>query len=97
MDECIARKIMCDKYIKRNYPEYFWPEIQQFKDKKWFINRCKAINRSNFIEEMSKLEGDFLQKRKIGESTNIICEMIRNDSVEEFITYITANKLSVNS
>ena len=100
MDESIAKKIMCGKYMSRKYHHYLWPEIQKYKNENWFIeciNRSNSINRSNFFDEMNQLEDDFSEKRKIGESTNIICEMLRNDSVEEFIAYITANKIPVNS
>ena len=39
----------------------------------------------------------FNQKRKTGENDNYICQLIRNDSIEEFITYINKNDYFLSS
>ena len=40
---------------------------------------------------------NFEEKCKIGENDSYICQLIRNDSVEEFITYVTRTNLSLLS
>lgn len=39
---------------------------------------------------------EFEQKRRKGENDSIICQLIRDDSLEEFISFIEKNKINVN-
>lgn len=39
----------------------------------------------------------FEQKRLIGENDMLLCEIIRNDNIENFISYVTQNNLPLNS
>ena len=66
---------------------YFLPEIESF-----------------YLEQPIKYDGQnqeryekFQTKRKIGENDNIIAEMIRNDSVEQFIIYISKTNYPLDS
>ena len=50
------------------------------------------------VKKIGKLKIDvFDQKRKTGENDNYICQLIRNDSVEEFITYVNKNDYFLSS
>lgn len=40
---------------------------------------------------------DFLEKIKIGENDSYVCKLIRQDSVEDFITYVTRTNLSLQN
>ena len=84
------RKINDLKYA--DYYHYFYPEIESFinEDKRTEIN-CELTK----ID--SQIFDNFDEKRKIGENDSYICSLIRNDSVEEFITYITKTNISISS
>ena len=86
-DEHLAKIIK--KYEFRKYPEYFYIEFEQFYDQGL---------KSKIEEEIGLLDQNtikiFNEKRRIGENDNYICELIRNDSVNEFIVLI--NKPETN-
>lgn len=46
---------------------------------------------------IQELDDDFHSKRKIGENDDLICELIRQDSIEQFIIYIEQNDISIDS
>lgn len=48
-------------------------------------------------EKIDLDEGEFDEKRKIGENDNYICEIIRNDFIEEFIIFANKMNLSLSS
>ena len=56
-DEYIIKTITNGKYEKKNYPRYFYPEMEPFIYEKWFP---KYDNK--------ELPEDFYEKRKIGEN-----------------------------
>ena len=91
-DEQIVKKIINDKYLKANYPEYFSPEIRPFINEKWFTDDLK---RNEWFT--NELPADFYEKRKTGENDGYICELIRKDSIDDFIIYVTRNVCSPNS
>lgn len=68
-----------------HYRFYFYPEIKQFlrKEDKNVINQ--------------EITPDFYKKRKIGQNSSTICELIREDSIIEFIKYINKNDISLSS
>ena len=66
----------------QKYDQYFSPEINLF-------NNSKTMD-DDFILE-------FNEKRKIGENDSLICTLIRNDSIDEFISYLNRNKISLSS
>ena len=59
----------------------------------------KSLSKKKKIFEDIKKEitEDFYEKRKTGENDSNICELIQNDSVENFVQYITKNFYSLNS
>ena len=78
-------------HIKKPYSSYddylpfFFPEFKKFLNEK-------------DIEKYSKeITDDFEEKRKIGENDNYICELIRNDNIDEFTSYVKKNNFSINS
>lgn len=74
-DEYIAHSINREEYKNKNYFEYFYPEFRNFKE---------------FQDEKRKEEDHelFEEKRKKGENEEHICHLIRNDAIDEFISYI---------
>ncbi|KAK8897388.1 hypothetical protein M9Y10_015334 [Tritrichomonas musculus] len=71
------------EYKKMFYIEYFLPEFSNF------ITRNPLKNN---IEE-----NIFKSKRKEGENDGYLAELIRTDSIDEFIIYINKNNISLTS
>ena len=58
---------------------------------KYFIPEIKQ-----FLNDKSIItEEDFEEKRRIGENENYICELIRKDSIDEFIVYINKTNYKI--
>ena len=91
VDEYVAKKITTDEFIKKNYHQYFLPEIKRFENKKWFPKN------ELFEYLLKEFPDDFDLMRNKGENESFICKLIREDSVEDFITYIVKNCISPNS
>ena len=91
-DEQIVKKIINDKYLEANYPKYFSPEIRPFVNKKWFT---KDLKEKDWFP--NELPADFYEKRKTGENDGYICELIRKDSIKDFVIFVTRNACSPNS
>ena len=85
MDQMIAKRMLEKDYLDQNYPQYFYPEIQKFIDKK---------NAGMISTEMTE---DFDEMRKIGENNDELYQMIKNDSIEEFITFVNKKFLPLSS
>lgn len=82
-DSSIAYLISHCKFEKRKYHEYFYPEFKEF------------LSIKNELYESNPEE--FLKLRKIGENEDHVCQLIRNDSLEEFISYTEKNKVSLTT
>ena len=91
-DAYIAKKMITKKYLSAKYPHYFMPEIKKFINEKWFTNTREWVK-----EIKQELPDDFYDLRKEGENDSYICNLIRNDSVEEFVSYVNRNIISRNS
>ena len=76
---------MSSKYKLYKYPEYFFTEIQNFLDEEQ-----KKIFDPNVDEK-------FDEKRMNGENDTEICQIIRKDSLKEFITYVNQNNFSLKA
>ena len=78
-------------YEKDNYLAYFYPEISDYSKNnkseqlKLSSDKIKPIINTN-IE-------DFKLKRKIGENDAYICQLIRNDDIDNFISYFKKQHL----
>lgn len=72
-------------YLIYDHCHFFYPEIQSIIDDKFL----KSIEK-----EILKLDSDkFESNRQLGENESIICSLIRDDSVIDFITHV--NRLSI--
>ena len=61
-DEYVSKKIINEKYINQNYPQYFAPEIKTFLNEEWFPNK------NAWVENIKKeLPTNFHELRKVGE------------------------------
>lgn len=93
IDESIASTMLKLKYRKLKYPHYFYPEIKSFiTDEKQQRDIQKEVDK-----QTNGGSDIFEQKRKTGENDNKICEIIRNDSINDFTSHVTQNKLSLYS
>ncbi|KAK8842180.1 hypothetical protein M9Y10_026411 [Tritrichomonas musculus] len=59
----------------------------------YFFNDVKD---SSDLEQKKETE-EFNEKRKLGENDNYICQLIRNDSIDEFISYFNQKNMSFSS
>lgn len=73
------------KYEDQKYFEYFYPELKAF------------IKTTEIKEEEEDVQSDFEDKRKLGENDNYICELIRKDLIDEFISYVSQNDFPIQS
>lgn len=78
----IQKKKSTDKTA--NFIQYF-PEIRSIIEKK------------NIEDILKELPEDFEEKRRKGENESYICELIRDDSVIDFVTYINKTNLSIST
>ena len=91
MEKDIVEKFFTNKYRNAEYPKYFSPEIKPFMD--FFL-----FTKNHWDNQiMTELPQNFNELRKIGENESFICELIRNDSIDEFISYVNKNNISLKS
>lgn len=56
------------------------------------------LSNNKWVKEIEKeLPDDFNEMRKLGENESYICKLIRNDSVEEFISHVNRNNIPLDS
>ena len=60
----------------QNYGDYFYPEIKDYIKE----------------EETKELPEQFEEKRRIGENDSYLCDLIRNDKIEDFIAYYNRSR-----
>ncbi|KAK8889890.1 hypothetical protein M9Y10_034644 [Tritrichomonas musculus] len=87
-DQIIYKLLITEKYRNKNYHLYFYPEFESFYKENDKIMKPELLN--DDIEF-------FNYKRKIGENDNYICQLIQNDSIEDFVSYINRSNISINS
>ena len=91
VDEYVFKKIITSEYIEKKYPQYFAPEIKRIENEKWFP-------KDELAEDLEKGQPDnFNELRNKGENERFICKLIRDDLVEDFITHVNKNSISVNA
>ena len=69
--------------------QFLYPEIKSFIDD----DIQRRIGESNGIDEIVK-DSNFDKKRRIGENEAYICQLIRSDSIEEFVAFINQTIMS---
>ena len=97
VDKYFVKRIISKKYLAKNYPQYFAPEIKPFLKEKWFPkydpNNDKLTN-NVWVEDIKKeLPDNFYENRKIGENDSYLCKLIREDLVEDFVAHV--NRFSI--
>ena len=85
IDKTISDIILNGKYDNFHYPEFFYPEIKQFID--------ELTNQ----DILASLPQDFEKIRQKGENEEYICQLIREDSVKEFIIFVNKYNYNLNS
>lgn len=78
--------------------EFLFPEFNEYFDEKMY-KKIKGIISYNLkldISDPNNIE-KFNEYRKKGVNHNFICELIRNDSIIEFIVYVNKNNIPLNS
>ena len=90
----IVDRTIAFKLINGKYNQYFLTEIQPFFDKEM---KSKIQCKQDYNKIIKEIPENFDEKRKIGENENYVCELIRNDSIEEFVSYVNRNNLSLES
>ena len=90
LDKDIINRIVENQdIISPRYCHFFLPEIKESND----------LKNAEIIEnEIMSIDQNFLknyeENRQIGENDSYICTLIRQDSIEEFVSYV--NKLNIN-
>ena len=97
IDEYIFSIITSDFYVKKNYCEYFQPEIKPFvtqENIEKYSCKNKSLKDDKFIERMNKeIEANFYEKRRKGENDDYLCELIRFDEIQEFVRFVEQTNL----
>ena len=93
LDKSIANRIIERSNQKVNYfSHFFYPEIKPFIDSET-IEKIE----SEFSSFDPSVHHNFDKKRQIGENDSYICSLIRQDSVEKFISFVNSTNLPLSS
>ena len=99
IDEHIFSIITSSEYVRKNYCEYFQPEIKRFVTKEnieKYGSENESLKDNKFIEVMNKeIETNFYEKRREGLNDDYLCELIRNNEIQEFIRFTEQRNLSL--
>ena len=85
IDEYVIKILNTSEYILKNYLSYLAPEIKPY------INTKNCIQHELVTRLSENLPKDFNEKRKTGENDNLICKIIRNDLINEFVQFKKEN------
>ncbi|KAK8876474.1 hypothetical protein M9Y10_006688 [Tritrichomonas musculus] len=88
VDETIAAFML--KKSDSSLSKFFYNEIKPFTDDR----NSKAIEKELSASNAFK---NFEENRQKGENESILCELIRRDSIDEFTSHVSENKLSLSS
>ncbi|KAK8857406.1 hypothetical protein M9Y10_015811 [Tritrichomonas musculus] len=85
IDKSLSSIFILPKYEKLGYPTFF-------------INEIRKFSQNPKIREVVKNEPENCEeKRKIGQNDSQICEIIRDDSLDKFISYVNEKNLPLSS
>ena len=87
-DESIFRLLKMQSNFD-DYCRFFFPEIKPFLEKE----KVKELESEVLGEEPDM----FSEKRNLGENENYICKLIREDLIEEFVTYVNHTNYPLDS
>ena len=100
-DETILKKISSPKYFRKSYHQFFFPEISgkiNTENKETNSDFYQTREFKFFYEKFSKnLPANFFGQRQIGQNEKEISKLIREDLIDEFITYVSKNDYPLNS
>ena len=86
------------KMNSMNYNNFFTPEMKLFVDEKQKeMTSIKAQKNLMSFKFNETLPEDFEIKRNEGENDSFICQLIRDDLIEEFISYVKRNNFPIQS
>ena len=91
IDHSIFNHISENKYWNMQYIQFFLPETKKH------ISQDLYSEIKNDIKDDIRDIKSYKAKRRIGENDHYICELIRNDSIDDFVIYMNKTNLSVNS
>ena len=74
------------------YCHFFYPELEHFLGEE----KMKSVKKE-LLNKSENIFNNYDLKREEGENDSHICSMIRDDSVEEFISYVTRSNYSLSS
>ena len=83
-DLAIYSQLLKEKYRKRFYLNYFYPEFRSFM--------TRDLQREMKPED----ESEFNDKRQINENDSQICYLIRKDNVDEFVDFVEKNNIQLH-
>ena len=86
IDQSIVNVLTNDKYSEMGYSKYFFNDIKNFIDDEL---------REKIFNSIKNQEDSFDENRKIGENETKICQLIRKDLIDEFISFVNQNSLSL--
>lgn len=85
-----AKLLSKPKYRKLRYIHYFYPELKHYLSDEQLK---ESIEKD--IDEFG--DETYQHLRLQGENEQRVCELIRNDSLDDFISHVTENKISLFS
>lgn len=90
IDENICPNLInSEKFIPAGYPSYFAPLLKE---------HYKYYDEESIPKNLqTEFTPDIYQKLKEGQNPDYLCELIRKDSINEFIAYVTQKHLSLES
>ena len=101
IDEYIVLQITSNRFYRKNYTEYFLPEIKPFLTEEFIQknrSRRRSLNDEGFTDTLKKeIPEEFYDKRKKGENDDYLCELIRTNQVKDFIAFINRSNISPES
>ncbi|KAK8839879.1 hypothetical protein M9Y10_031592 [Tritrichomonas musculus] len=92
VDQSISNSIQRSNFLKANYISYFLPEIKNFIDE-----QTRKEIKKDLLEVSNNNFGLFDDKRNVGENDSDVCNLIRKDSIDEFVKFADKNYLSFKS
>ncbi|KAK8834291.1 hypothetical protein M9Y10_033174 [Tritrichomonas musculus] len=101
IDEHIVSQIPNKRYARKDYIEYFGPEIRPFITKEfikkyWYRNIF--LGKDDLFERIkNEVDGDFYEKRREGENDDYLCQLIRFNKIKEFVIFVEQTNLSLES
>ena len=93
VDEILVKQIIYrSQKTNTKYHQFFYPEIKAFITNEKIDDLEKEL-----ISENQNIFTDFEEKRERGENISYICELIRNDSIDDFVVSINRNVSLLNA